>query len=264
MVLLAGALLVVPNRTRVRRPAEPADGSRSPRPAVPAAGPGRRAVVVAAAVGAGGLLVFPGAWWAVVPAATAVGVALARRPVRRSASRRAGDRQLVAVYAELLASCLDSGMAVSSALRAVSEVLIEGGSPDPVSSRSTRSADLPPTGPADPRGDAGPLAVLGAVAAMLSLGADPGTAWRMAELDQDLAPLAVAARRSAAGGGGLADAVREHAAQLRQETAAASVRAAGRAAVLMTAPLGLCFLPAFLCLGLAPVVVGLLSQLDIF
>jgi pilus assembly protein TadC len=42
------------------------------------------------------------------------------------------------------------------------------------------------------------------------------------------------------------------------------VRAAGRAGVLMTAPLGICFLPAFLCLGLAPVVVGLLGQLEIF
>ena len=36
------------------------------------------------------------------------------------------------------------------------------------------------------------------------------------------------------------------------------------AGVLMTAPLGVCFLPAFLCLGLAPVVLGLLGQLDIF
>jgi len=32
----------------------------------------------------------------------------------------------------------------------------------------------------------------------------------------------------------------------------------------MTAPLGLCFLPAFLFVGLAPVVVGLLGRLDIF
>jgi hypothetical protein len=121
----------------------------------------------------------------------------------------------------------------------------------------------PSTGPSESQ-DGGPLAALDAVAAMLALGADPGTAWQIADLDDDLAPLAAAARRSAAGGGGLAQAVREHAAQLRQETAAASARAAGRAGVLMTAPLGLCFLPAFLCLGLAPVVVGLLGQLDIF
>jgi pilus assembly protein TadC len=99
---------------------------------------------------------------------------------------------------------------------------------------------------------------------MLLLGADSRTAWGIADVEELLAPLAAAARRSAAGGSGLADAVREHAAQLRQEIAAASVRSAGRAGVLMTAPLGVCFLPAFLCLGLAPVVVGLLGQLNIF
>ena len=99
---------------------------------------------------------------------------------------------------------------------------------------------------------------------MLSHGASPLTAWRPAELDENLAPLAAAARRSAVGGSALAQAVREHAAHLRAETAAASVRAAGRAGVMMTAPLGICFLPAFLCLGLAPVVVGLLGQLEIF
>ena len=33
-----------------------------------------------------------------------------------------------------------------------------------------------------------------------------------------------------------------------------------RAAVLITAPLGLCFLPAFLVLGIAPVVIGLAGQ----
>jgi hypothetical protein len=33
--------------------------------------------------------------------------------------------------------------------------------------------------------------------------------------------------------------------------------------VLITAPLGLCFLPAFVCLGIVPVVVGLAGQLAI-
>jgi hypothetical protein len=31
--------------------------------------------------------------------------------------------------------------------------------------------------------------------------------------------------------------------------------------VLITLPLGLCFLPAFVCLGVAPVVAGLASRL---
>ena len=35
---------------------------------------------------------------------------------------------------------------------------------------------------------------------------------------------------------------------------------AQRAAVLITGPLGLCFLPAFLVLGIAPVVIGLARE----
>jgi hypothetical protein len=210
--------------------------------------------------------VFPGLWWAVLPIAGLAAAAAGRRSRGRSPTRRAADRRLVAVHAELLASCLEAGMAVGPALRAVSDVLGRSWPPT-VTAASARPGVVRGTGSEigdGRRADDGPLAVLDAVAAMLALGADPATAWRPADLDEDLAPLAAAARRSAAGGAGLAQAVREHAAQLRQETAAASIRAAGRAGVLMTAPLGLCFLPAFLCLGLAPVVVGLLGQLHIF
>lgn len=249
LVLVAVALLLVPTRPRIEAAAagRPLLRRRGSSPSSFSA-PWRRGAVGGAAVAAAGVVLLPGLWWVILPVSVIVGVLLARLPVGPTTAQRTADRRLVAVHAELLASCLDAGMAVGPALRAVSDVLA-----DP-SSRA---------GP-DRSGGAGPLATLDAVAAMLSLGADPGTAWRVADLDPNLAPLAAAARRSAVGGGGLAQAVREHAAQLRHETAAASVRAAGRAGVLMTAPLGVCFLPAFLCLGLAPVVVGLLGQLDIF
>ena len=251
-LLLAAALLVLPAAPRVDRSAWRA--SQSPGAggtqvsALRVSAAWRRGLLGAAAIGAAGIVFAPGLWWAVIPIAALTGVVFGRLPTGRSAAQRADDRRLVAVHAELLASCLDAGMAVGPALRAVADVLNERG-PGAAVHRSD---------------DDGPLVVLDAVAAMLALGAEPGTAWRIADLHEDLAPLAAAARRSAAGGGGLAQAVREHAAQLRQETAAASSRAAGRAGVLMTAPLGVCFLPAFLCLGLAPVVVGLLGQLDIF
>jgi Type II secretion system (T2SS), protein F len=258
MVLVAVAILVVPDRTRLPNPIRSADLVVTP--STSAANRGRRAIVAAVALTAACIALVPGLWWAYLPVAVAVGAALARAPTRLSPTQRAADRRLVAVYAGLLASCLDAGMAVGAALRAVTEVLTD---------RDAGASSVGQTGAVDRKGlaelDRGrPLAVLDQVAAMLSLGADSETAWRIVDLGETLAPLAAAARRSAAGGGALADAAREVAEQLRQETAAESVRAAGRAGVLMTAPLGLCFLPAFLCLGLAPVVVGLLGQLEIF
>ncbi|MCV7172813.1 type II secretion system F family protein, partial [Mycobacterium manitobense] len=43
----------------------------------------------------------------------------------------------------------------------------------------------------------------------------------------------------------------------RSAAADAAGAAAERASVLIAAPLGLCYLPAFLCLGIVPVVAGL-------
>ena len=48
----------------------------------------------------------------------------------------------------------------------------------------------------------------------------------------------------------------------RQDAGHAAVAAAERAGVLIAGPLGLCFLPAFVCLGIVPVVAGLAG--DIF
>jgi hypothetical protein len=237
LLLCAVALLVLPQRPRLR-PAPP-----RPRRPPTASGTRRRAVSTAIAVAAVGMLAVPDRWWLVTILAAGTGAVVANRPAHRSGHVDAADRRLVAVHADLLASCLDAGMAVGPALRAVSDTIDRG----------------------PPRiDDGGPMSTLDAVVVMLSLGADAETAWRAVDLHPDLAPLAAAARRSAAGGGRLADAAREHAAFLRGEDAAARLRAAGRAGVLMTAPLGLCFLPAFLCLGLAPVVLGLLGQLDVF
>jgi pilus assembly protein TadC len=45
--------------------------------------------------------------------------------------------------------------------------------------------------------------------------------------------------------------------QCRQDAVHAAAAAAERAGVLIAGPLGLCFLPAFVCLGIIPVVAGL-------
>lgn len=230
--VLATALLMVPETPRLRRPGGPAA-----RPA-----PGRRRLAAPIAVFLAGALIAPSWWWLALVAAVALGLGRGGWPARGSPRRRA-RRRLLIVHAELLASCLDSGMDMAAALRAVGDVL---------------------QGRPSPAGGAELLISLESVAAMLALGADADTAWRPADVEEDLAPLAAAARRSATGGTTLADAVREHGRQLREEARQDAARSAGRAGVMMTAPLGVCFLPAFLCLGLAPVVLGLLERLSIF
>ena len=65
------------------------------------------------------------------------------------------------------------------------------------------------------------------------------------------------ARRSAASGVALALGIEDLAVQLRGEAANAATGKAERASVLIAGPLGLCYLPAFLCLGIVPVIAGL-------
>ncbi len=263
LLAAAGALLAVPPPVRVPPRHDGPLNTTSPARR-------SRAAIVGLLTGAGFVLLDPDLWWLGLVVAVAVAVGVRRRGSGHPAATRTADRQLIAIYCELLASCLDAGMALAGALRAVSDALDpvdpppepeRGGSSPRVGAPAVAARGSVATG-RHRRG--GPVELLDSVAAMLRLGADPVTAWRGVEHNEDLAPIAAAACRSAAGGGTLAQAVREHASQLRQQTAAADLRSAGRAGVLMTAPLGVCFLPAFLCLGLAPVVVGLLGQLDMF
>jgi pilus assembly protein TadC len=58
----------------------------------------------------------------------------------------------------------------------------------------------------------------------------------------------------------LAQGVAELADQSRHEAADTANAAAERASVLIAGPLGLCYLPAFVCLGIIPVVAGLAAD----
>jgi pilus assembly protein TadC len=136
---------------------------------------------------------------------------------------------------DLLATALEAGLPMAQAISAVTEV------------EQAFPADL-----------------LREVATLLALGAPPDEAWRPFAVRSELAAVAAAAVRSAIGGARVADAARETAQQLRDAARASAERAAARAGVAMTAPLALCFLPAFLCLGLIPVVIGLVSGLHLF
>ena len=130
----------------------------------------------------------------------------------------------------MLAACLTSGMAVSTAASATAP-----SAPPPLARVLTRAADL------------------------LALGADPATAWSNPTLPLDVHGEALLrlARRSASSGTALAQGVAELATQSRHDAADAASAAAERAAVLIAGPLGLCYLPAFVCLGIVPVIAGL-------
>lgn len=102
--------------------------------------------------------------------------------------------------------------------------------------------------------------VLHRAADLLALGATAEEAWSTTADDRTCQALVRLARRSAVSGAALAAGVADLAEQSRQEVAHSAVAAAERAGVLIAGPLGLCFLPAFVCLGVVPVVAGLAGQ----
>jgi pilus assembly protein TadC len=150
-----------------------------------------------------------------------------------SPSGPSGDLLAVAASLDVLASCLASGMAVASAAAA--------------------------TGESAPR----PLAdVLNRAASLLALGADSRTAWsaQQSSRDQRMASLQRLAIRSASSGAALAQGVAGLADEARLDAGDEARAAAERASVLIAGPLGLCYLPAFVCLGIVPVIAGLATD----
>ncbi len=94
-------------------------------------------------------------------------------------------------------------------------------------------------------------------AAEVRLGGEPEAAWhRLASLPGAL-PLARLLERADTSGLPLATPVGRLAAEARTEWTRAATARARKAAVLISAPVGLCFLPAFIAVGVLPVVIGL-------
>ena len=108
----------------------------------------------------------------------------------------------------------------------------------------------------------GPLAEeLGTVAARLRLGADPVTVWRDLSAHPQLGRLGRCVLRAVDSGASVAAAMSRLAEDLRRD-ARARVEARARAVGVKAAvPLGLCMLPAFVLVGVVPLVVGSLSAL---
>lgn len=158
-------------------------------------------------------------------------------------SRTADDPFTVAATLDLFAVCLRAGLPIAAAVR------VAGTSAPPSLARH-----------------------LEATAELLELGAEPQHAWSPrrdtgrrrggSKKKPDSAAvyfdeLAQLARRSSRAGSAFSGGVAELAERVRREAQDGAVAGAERAGVLVSGPLGLCFLPAFICLGIVPVVIGL-------
>lgn len=134
------------------------------------------------------------------------------------------------VVVDLLVACLRAGRAVNDSLDAVADAW---------------------SGPVRDH--------LRTASAQLRLGGDPETVWGSWGADPALAPLARAFARAARSGSSITTTL-EHAAnevrQVRRWNGQAQARSVG---VRTAAPLGLCFMPAFLVLGVVPTVIGTFS-----
>jgi len=108
----------------------------------------------------------------------------------------------------------------------------------------------------------GPLGEeLRAVSVQIRLGADPAEAWPALAEEPMLAPLARAAVRAASTGAALAPSLSRLARDQRRVARSAAAARARAAGIRALAPLGLCFLPAFVLLGVVPAIAGIASTI---
>ncbi|MFF0225765.1 type II secretion system F family protein [Streptomyces sp. NPDC004629] len=130
--------------------------------------------------------------------------------------------------ADLLAACIAAGAGPVIAAQAVGEALAG------------------PVGEGLARG-----------AAEMRLGGEPAEAWRRLAALPGARPLARLLERADESGLPAAGPVARLATDARAQWARTATARARRAAVMVTAPVGLCFLPAFVTVGVLPVVIGL-------
>ncbi|GAB3263372.1 type II secretion system F family protein [Alteromonas gracilis] len=97
----------------------------------------------------------------------------------------------------------------------------------------------------------------------LRLGADPSRVWAEVAEHPALAPLGRALGRAHDSGASVAAAARRLAEDLRRSRTAAWEARARAVSIRAAAPMGACFLPAFLLLGIVPLVASLLGSLSI-
>ena len=216
----AGRVMAGVRRREGPRRGSPSDGRHDP---VLAAACGAAAALLVGGSGGwvAGALAATGAWWAL------------RRGRSRSADQNRGElERSLPLACDLLAACVAAGASQNEAVGEVARVV---------------------------PGALGEL--LRAVVRSTALGVPVDEAWA-AHTGGGPAPLrtvAAALARSATSGASPGPVVEALAADQRERQRLAGEAAARRAGVLMVAPLGLCFLPAFVLIGVVPLVAGLIG-----
>ncbi|QNE23106.1 type II secretion system F family protein [Kribbella qitaiheensis] len=198
--------------------------------AFPASSSRHRRVAGLAAIGALLLFGFPLGLLIAPAIAFAIPIALSRLEPAAERKRRARIAADIPLAVDLLAACLRAGRPPQAAVGTVAKAI------------------------------RGPLAdLLAGVGHRLALGTDPIEAWSTLLAEPACAGLARAVQRALRSGAPLAKSL-EHLAddsrQARRWAVEEQARAVESRAVV---PLGLCFLPAFVLLGVVPTVVGSLS-----
>lgn len=160
------------------------------------------------------------------------------RPQQATSSRRTARKSpppssafQAPLVADLLGAAVESGLPVSSATHLVKRAL-----------------------------DGVIGSEIGLVVRAYDMGASAEEAWRRLPVDSALLPIAQAVVRSSNSGAALGPVLRSCADDLRRDYRTRAEVAARTAGVRAIGPLAACFLPAFLILGVVPVVASMAEQ----
>jgi len=216
------AALVLQPRFPLPEPRAPAQSARSlPRP-----------VLAGASAAVASLLLVPmpmGLPGAVVAGLVAVRVVRRLEPASER-RRRARLEAALPHVVDLMATCLSAGESPTGALAQIAAT-VEPPMRDELSSYVGR----------------------------LGLGADPASVWKALARHRQLGPLGRALQRSSETGASVADAMARLGVELRAARRASMEARARTIEVKASLPLGLCLLPAFVLIGIVPMVAGSFS-----
>lgn len=203
---------------------------------VPGAMAVRRRVLVASGAAAAILFWVGSAGWFAAPLALLVAaggyVVLGRLSPAALLRRREENVAALPQVCDLLAVCLESGLPLRGATRALAEIV-----PGSVPEALTRVCDR------------------------VSLGIPEAEAWRELAEEPGLEVLGREVARTVGSGIALAQVLRGLAVDARREAHAAAEVKAKRVGVRSVLPLMVCFLPAFILLGIVPIIGGIVAEL---